>query len=82
MAYGRIGDDVDEEMEVLAGMTDGLGPFTDSSNAQLYPIRELRLFRERTELMNDDRMDAAEREQRIAEIDEELAVLQVLQANQ
>jgi phosphonate transport system substrate-binding protein len=81
LSYGRVGDDVEEELEVLAGMTDGLGPFTDSSNAQLYPIRELRLFRERTELMNDDRMDAAERDRRIEEIDEELATLRILQAN-
>ena len=81
LGYGRIGGDVDAAREVLAGMTDGLAPFTASSNAQLYPIRELRLFRERTELMNDDRMDAAERDQRLAEIDAELAALQILQAN-
>jgi phosphonate transport system substrate-binding protein len=82
LSYGRLGENMEEELEVLAGMTDGLGPFTSSSNAQLYPIRELRLFRERTELMNDERMDEAEKQERIAEIDEELAVLQVLQANQ
>lgn len=82
LAYGRIGDNVEAELEVLAGMTDGLGPFTASSNTQLYPIRELRLFREKTELMNDDRMDPAERDARIAEIDEELAVLEVLAAHQ
>ena len=81
LSYGRIGDEVDTAREVLAGMSDGLGPFTASTNAQLYPIRELRLFRERTELMNDDRMDAAARDQRIAEIDAELAALQILQAN-
>ena len=78
ISYGRIGDNPEEAREVLAGISDGLGPFTNSTNAQLYPIRELRLFREKTELMNDERMDAAERDARIAEIDAELAVLEVL----
>ena len=65
---------------MLAGISDGLGPFTNSTNAQLLPIRELRLFREKTELMNDDRLDPAERDARIAAIDAELAVLEVLSA--
>ena len=80
LSYGRIGNSVDDELAVLAGMSDGLGPFTNSTNAQLLPIRELRLFREKTELMNDDRIDPAEREARIAAIDAELAVLEVLSA--
>jgi len=82
LSYGRMGDNVEEELEVLAGMTDGLGPFTASTNDQLYPIRELRLFGERLELQNDTRMDPAERERRIAEIDEQLSILEILAAHQ
>ena len=81
LSYGRIGDNIEEELTILGGISDGLGPFTNSTNAQLLPIRELRLFREKTELMNDDRMDPAERDARIAAIDAELAVLEVLSAN-
>ena len=45
LAYGRLGPNVEEELGVLGGMTDGLGPFTNSSNDQLLPIRGLRLYR-------------------------------------
>lgn len=80
ISYGRIGDNIEDARNILAGISDGLGPFTNSTNAQLLPIRELRLFREKTELMNDDRIDPADRDARIAAIDAELAVLEVLSA--
>ena len=79
LSYGRIGDNVDEELEILGGISDGLGPFTNSSNDQLLPIRGLRLFRERTELVNDADMDSAERETALAEIDADLQILSIWQ---
>ena len=79
LAYGRLGPNVEEELEVLGGMTDGLGPFTNSSNDQLLPIRGLRLYRERLEIEADDDLDDAERAAALAEIDAELARLQIIQ---
>ena len=79
LSYGRLGPDVDDQLAILAGFTDGLGAFTNSSNDQLLPIRGLRLFRERAELENDEDMDPAEREAQIAEIDAQLEVLSIWQ---
>lgn len=80
LTYGRLGPGKKEALEVLGNMTDGLAPFTASTNAQLYPIVELDLFRQKIKLLNDERMDRAERDARIAEIDEKLATLGVLSA--
>jgi phosphonate transport system substrate-binding protein len=76
--YGRVGPNADEAREVLAGIGDGLGPFVDSNDTQLYPIRELALFKERTQIQNDDTLDAAERKRRVAEIDAQLERLSTL----
>ncbi len=78
LSYGRLGPDAAAQMEVLTSMSDGLGPYTNSSNTQLYPIRELRLFRQRIEAENDQRLSAAEREARLAELDAQLERLRVL----
>ena len=79
LAYGRLGPNMEEERAVLAGFTDGLGPFTNSSNDQLLPIRALRLFRERTAIENDTDLARAEREAQLAEIDARLDTLRVWQ---
>jgi phosphonate transport system substrate-binding protein len=49
--------------------------FKESSNRQLIPIRQLELFRERTKIENDDKMAAAEKQARLAEIDRKLGEL-------
>lgn len=51
------------------------GGFRESSNAQLKPIRELELFRERQKIESDERMAAAEKTRRLGEIDRKLAEL-------
>ena len=76
LSYGRLGDNVDEELEILAGLQ--LAPFNDSSDAQLYPIRQLQLFRDKVKIENDDRLSAAEKKDRVASIDAELERLKVL----
>lgn len=76
LSYGRIGDNVEEELEILAGIQ--LAPFNDSSDAQLYPIRQLELFRNRTRVQNDERLSADEKAERLAEIDAQLDRLKVL----
>ncbi|MCU0938705.1 MAG: phosphonate ABC transporter substrate-binding protein, partial [Burkholderiaceae bacterium] len=52
-----------------------LSGFKESSNRQLIPIRQLELFREKTRLEADDKMAAAEKQSRIADIDRRLADL-------
>ncbi|MCG8361074.1 MAG: phosphonate ABC transporter substrate-binding protein [Kiloniellales bacterium] len=76
LAYGRLGTDVENEKEILAGLQ--WAPFRDSSDAQLYPIRQLQLFRDKLKLEADDRLDADEKAKKVGEIEAELATLKVL----
>ena len=76
LSYGRLGDNTKEELEILAGLQ--LAPFKDSSDAQLYPIRQLQLFRDRTKIQNDERLSAKDRADKVAVIDAELQRLKVL----
>jgi phosphonate transport system substrate-binding protein len=76
LAYGRLGPDAEREREILAGLA--WAPFVDSSNAQLYPVRQLELFRNRTKIENDGRLDAAEKKAKLAEIDAQLDRLKIL----
>ena len=48
------------------------GPFKPSTNAQLVPLRQLELFREKSKLQANAEMPAAEKAERIKKIDEAL----------
>jgi len=76
LSYGRLGDNVQEEVEILAGLQ--LAPFIDSSDSQLYPIRQLQLFRDKVQIENDDRLSPAEKQEKVAVIDAELDRLKIL----
>lgn len=52
-----------------------LSGFKESSNAQLIPIRELDLFGKRTKLEADTAMAPADKQTKLAEIDQQLAAL-------
>lgn len=52
-----------------------LSGFKPSSNAQLKPIRELDLFSKRNRIEGDATLSAADRQNRLAEIDQQLAAL-------
>ncbi len=52
------------------------GGFRPSSNAQLIPIRQLELFRDRRKIEDDASIAPADRVKRLAEIDKALAALQ------
>ena len=80
LSYGRLGPDVENETKILTGLQ--WAPFRDSSNAQLYPIRQLQLFRDKIKLTNDERMDADEKAQKIAAIEADLAKLKILAAEE
>jgi len=78
LAYGRIGDNVAAEREILNAIGDGLGPFHLSSNAQLYPIRQLARYKDKLKIESNDNIEEADKRKQIAAIDAVLAELQVL----
>ena len=78
LSYGRIGPDAEAQRKVLAGFTDGLSPYSASSNAQLLPVRELSLFKDRLKIEADDRLSPEDKKAKLAAIDEALAKLRVL----
>lgn len=81
LSYGRLGQDAPKQQKVLAGLGSGGGGYTDSSNAQLIPIRQLSLFRDRLKLTADTRLDPAEKAKRLSMIDAKLSELKVLEKN-
>jgi phosphonate transport system substrate-binding protein len=70
MTYG-LNDDA--EKSILASLQ--WAPFTASSDDQLIPIRQLVLFKERVKIESDNKLSATERMQKLAEIDQQLNVL-------
>jgi phosphonate transport system substrate-binding protein len=57
-----------------------LSGFRQSSNAQLIPIRQLELFRDKTRIAADDKVSEGEKKTKIAEIDKKLAELNTVVA--
>ncbi len=78
ITYGRLGDNVEEAQAVLAGMSDGQAAFTNSSNDQLLPIRQLRLFRDRLNVLNDEALSEEDKAAALAEIDSQLETLEIV----
>jgi len=76
LAYGRIGADKEKELAVLKSMSSGWAPFQDSSNLQLLPIMEINFAKDRMKLESTDNMAAAEKTQKLAEIDKQLSEIQ------
>jgi phosphonate transport system substrate-binding protein len=76
LAYGRIGANKDNELAVLKNMSSGWAPFQESSNLQLLPIMEINFAKDRMKLESTDNMAAAEKTQKIAEIDKQLTEIQ------
>ena len=70
VSYGRD----DREKEILKNMY-RLAGFKPSTDAQLVPIRQLELFKDRTKFENDPNLSAADKAAKLAEIDAKLAVL-------
>ena len=70
MTYGSKDE---REKKVLADLQ--WGPFKESSNKQLVPIRQLALFRDKIKLEADANMAADEKAKKLAEIEAKLAEL-------
>ena len=81
LSYGRLGPDAEKQQAVLSGLGSGGGGYTDSSNAQLIPIRQLSLFRDKLKLEADSRMSAADKAAKISQIEAKLSELKVLEKN-
>jgi len=73
MSYGREGGNVEQELEVLAGLQ--WAPFNESDNNQLLPIRQLELAKNRAKIENDPNYTKEEKRRKLEEIDEKLAEL-------
>jgi len=74
LAYGSSGPNAAQERKTLLGIQKWIG-FRESSNAQLIPIRQLDLFREKSKLEGDTVIAPAEKQAKIAEINRKLAEL-------
>jgi phosphonate transport system substrate-binding protein len=76
LAYGRIGANKEKELAVLKGMSSGWAPFQDSSNLQLLPIMEINYAKDKMKIETSDSMAAADKAQKVAEIDQQLGEIQ------
>jgi phosphonate transport system substrate-binding protein len=70
VTYGQAGPDMTRQKAQLAKLT--LGSFQESSNAQLKPVRQLELFREKTKLEADANMQADEKKAKLEDITRKL----------
>jgi phosphonate transport system substrate-binding protein len=71
LAYGKSGPDAAREKPLLNKL--GLGGFQESSNAQLKPVRQLELFKEKVKLEADANMRADEKKAKLDDISRKLA---------
>jgi phosphonate transport system substrate-binding protein len=80
MTYGRNGspEEIAEARKVLAALQ--WAPFVPSSNAQLYPIRQMELNKEMMKVEADERLSAEEKKQRTTEIEADLATVEQQEA--
>ncbi len=74
LAYGRYGtpEQIAEAHKVLAGLSDGYGYFMESNNTQLYPIRQLALFKDKLKV---EASNASDKSARLEVIDRELELV-------
>lgn len=80
LTYGRFGteEEVKKARAILAEMQ--LAPFVDSDNTQLYPIRQLALFKDKIKTQNSKLSDG-DKQAKIMMIEKQLSTLGVLAAN-
>jgi len=81
LSYGRMGD-TEHATKVLGGISDGQGYFMESNNTQLYPIRQLALFKNKLKIESSEALSAAEKADKVSAIDGQLAELDVLVKHQ
>jgi phosphonate transport system substrate-binding protein len=67
------------EQEIMHAIS-GYSGFADSSNAQLVPIRQMALFQKKEQVRNDARMSDADKQARLAALDQKLSELDTVAA--
>jgi len=67
--------DKPEELKVLNALA--WGKFKPSSNDQLLPIRQLELFKKRSQIAGDSKLNEQDRKKQIASLDEQLSKISV-----
>ncbi len=73
LAYGTAGADVARQKEIMKGLV--WSGFRESTNAQLLPVRQVGLYRDKLKLEGDMTLSADDKAKRIADIDAKLATL-------
>ena len=78
MSYGRLGtpEEVAEARKVLDGLQ--WAPFRPSSNAQLFPIRQLAINKEILKIEGDGKLSASEKQAKVAALKKEFAKIEAL----
>ncbi len=78
LTYGRLGDPekVRRERKILANAN--FGPFTPSSDAQLYPVREMAYNKEINRVKANNNLSAGEKQTRIASFEQKIKEVRAL----
>ncbi|MGP8268695.1 MAG: phosphonate ABC transporter substrate-binding protein [Terracidiphilus sp.] len=74
--YGKQGPDAARQRQVLAHLAQGWLPFRESSDAQLIPIRQLDLAKQKMTIESSQTISAQDKQTQLAAIDAKLAALQ------
>lgn len=81
LGYGRLGN-VAEAQKTLQGISDGQGLFMESNNTQLYPVRQLALFKDKLRIEGNEGLSSEDKATRLTAIDKELSDLAIMVAAQ
>ena len=76
LGYGKQGPDAERQRQVLAHLAQGWLPFRESSDAQLIPIRQLELAKQKMNIENSQTIAPQEKQAQLAAINAKLAVLE------
>jgi phosphonate transport system substrate-binding protein len=68
LSFGRIGHDAKKELKILNNISGGWGPFLESDNRQLLPIRELKVEKDRLKLVNNSKINEDQKKLRLGKI--------------
>lgn len=75
LAFGRFGENVEREREVLDNVENGWSPFYNSTNNQLLPIRQLELAKNKLKIQANNDLTKSEKSKRLREVNRQLKEL-------
>lgn len=73
-SYGKDGPDAAHQKEILNALG-GWGGFIPSTDAQLLPVRQVMIFKDRLKIEQDESLSAEDKKKQLADIDAKLADL-------